>query len=142
MMQTLPLEVLDELASYFLSWAATIAPFDMLSAEQLRMAAASDHAALQAVQALSCKQQSAVLTFATARPVLVQNLCEAITRIKRHKETLRVSSIVQRFFSELPLRLLVFLFGRLLPLLRSTATPGTPLLQAEERRGQYASCTL
>ena len=72
-----------------------------------------------------------MLTFATARPVLVQNLCEAITQNgKRHKETLLASSIVQCFFSELPLRLLVILLGRLLSLLRSTATPGTPLLQA------------
>ena len=111
-----PLEALDELASYLLSWTATIAPFEMLSAEQLRMVAASDHGALQAAQALSRKQQSAVLTFATARPVLVQNLCQAITQNgKRHKETLLVSSIVQRFFSELPLRLLVILLGRLLP---------------------------
>ena len=38
-----------------------------------------------------------------------------------------MSSIVRRFFSELPLRRLVILLGRLLPLLRSTATPGTPL---------------
>ena len=116
-----PPEALDELASYLLSWAATIAPFEMLSAEQLRLAAA----------VLSRKQQGAVLTFATARPVLVQNLCDAITQNgKRHKEALLVSSIVQRFFSELPLRLLVILLGRLLPLLRSTATPGTLLLPA------------
>ena len=58
-------ESLDELASYLLSWAATIAPFEMLSAEQLRMPAASDHGALQAAQALSCKQQGAVFTLAT-----------------------------------------------------------------------------
>ena len=37
-----PPEALDTLASYLLSWAATIAPFDMLTAEQLLMAAASD----------------------------------------------------------------------------------------------------
>ena len=37
---------------------------------------------------------------------------------------------MQRFFTDLPLRLLVILLGRLLPLLRSTATPGTPLIQA------------
>ena len=130
------------------TWAATIAPFEMLSAEQLRMAAASDHGALQAAQALSRKQHSAVLTFATARPVLVQSLCEAITQNgKRHKETLLVSSIVQRFFSELPLRLLVILLGRLLPLLRSTATPALCSFKhsgnlQEERRGEHASCTL
>ena len=86
-----------------------------------------------------------MLTFATARPVLVQNLCEAIIQNgKRHKEALLVSGIVQRFFSELPLRLLVILLGTLLLLLRSTATPGTPLLQAfgKPARSQHASCTL
>ena len=124
-----PPEALDELASYLLSWVATIDPFEMLSAKQLRLAAASDHGALQAAQALSRKQQGVALTFASARPVLIQNLCDAITETgKRHKEALLVSSIVQRFFIDL--RLLVILLGRLLPLLRSTATPGTPLLQA------------
>ena len=106
------------------------ASLEMLSAEQLRLAAASDHGALQAAQTLSRKQQSVAL-IASTRPVLVQNLCDAITQTgKRHKEALLSSSIVQRFFSELPLRLLVILLGGLLPLLRSTATPGTPLLQA------------
>ena len=41
-----PPEALDTLASYLLSWAATIAPFDMLTAEQLLMAAASDDGGL------------------------------------------------------------------------------------------------
>ena len=133
-----PPEALDELASYLLSWAATVAPFEMLSAEQLRLAAASDQEALQAAQALSRKQLKDALTFPTARPVLVQNLGDAITRTgKSHKEALLVNSIVQRFFSELPLRRLVILLGRLLPLLRSTATPGTPLLQAS---GKTAGC--
>ena len=122
-----PLEALDELVSYLL---ATVTPFEMLSAEQLRLAAASNQDALQAAQALFRKQQKETLTFTTARPALVQILCDAITRTgKRHKEALLVSSIVRRFFSELPLRRLVILLGRLLPLLRS-ATPGTPLLQA------------
>ena len=75
-----PPEALDELASYLLSLAATVAPFEMLSAEQLRLAAASDQEALQAAQALSCKQLKDALTFTTARPFLVQNLCDAITR--------------------------------------------------------------
>ena len=52
-----PPEALDELASYLLSWAATIAPFEMLSAEQLRLAAATDQGALEAAQALSRKQR-------------------------------------------------------------------------------------
>ena len=37
---------------------------------------------------------------------------------------------MQRFLLDLPLRLLVLLLGRLLPLLRSTATTGAPLLEA------------
>ena len=61
-----PPEALDELASYLLSWAATIAPFEMLSAEQLRLAAASDQGALQAAQSLSRKQRGAELTLSSA----------------------------------------------------------------------------
>ena len=71
------------------------------------------------------------LTFATARQVLAQNVCRAITRaVKQAKEGLLISSIVQRFLFDLPLRLLVLLLGRLLPLLRSTATTGAPMLEA------------
>ena len=126
-----PPEALDTLASYLLSWAATIALFDMLTAEQLLMAAASDDGALQAARILSRKQRGGGLTFATARQVLVQNVCRAITRaVKQAKEGLLISSIVQRFLLDLPLRLLVLLLGRLLPLLRSTATTGAPLLEA------------
>ena len=126
-----PPEALDTLASYLLSWAATIAPFDMLTAEQLLMAAASDDGALQAARILSRKQRGGDLTFATARQVLVQNVCRAITRaVKQAKEGLLISSIVQRFLLDLPLRLLVLLLGRLLPLLRSTATTGAPMLEA------------
>ena len=77
-----PPEALDTWASYLLSWAATIAPFDMLTAEQLLMAAASDDGALQAARILSRKQRGGDLTFATARQVLVQNVCRAITRAK------------------------------------------------------------
>ena len=141
-------EALDELASYLLSWVATVTPFEMLSAKQLRLAAASNQEALQTAQTLFCKQQKDALTFTTARPVLVQNLCDAITRTgKRHKEALLVNSIVRHFFSELPLRRLVILLERLLPLLQSTATPGTPLLQASRKTAgsktdQSASCTL
>ena len=132
-----PPEALDTLASYLLSWAATIAPFDMLTAEQLLMAAASDDGALQAARILSRKQ----LTFATARQVLVQNVCRAITRaVKQAKEGLLISSIVQRFLLDLPLRLLVLLLGRLLPLLRSTATTGAPMLEASGKTsGKRAS---
>ena len=126
-----PPEALDTLASYLLSWAATIAPFQMLTAEQLLLAASSDDGALQAARALSLKQRGGDLTFATARHVLVQNLCRAITRaVKQAKEGPLISSIVQRFLLDLPLRLLVLLLGRLLPLLRSTATTGAPLLEA------------
>ena len=126
-----PPEALDTLASYLLSWAATVAPFDMLTAEQLLMAAASDEGALQAARILSRKQRGGDLTAATARQVLVQNVCRAITRaVQQAKEGLLISSIVQRFLLDLPIRLLVLLLGRLLPLLRSTATTGAPLLEA------------
>ena len=91
-----PPEALDTLASYLLSWAATIAPFDMLTAEQLLMAAASNDGALQAARILSRKQRGGDLTFATARQVLVQNVCRAITRVvKQAKEGLLISSIGQ-----------------------------------------------
>ena len=135
-----PPEALDTLASYLLSWAATIAPFDMLTAEQLLMAAASDDGALQAARILSRKQRRGDLTFATARQVLVQNVCRAISRaVKQAKEGLLISSIVQRFLLDLPLRLLVLLLGRLLPLLRSTATTGAPMLEASGKTsGQRA----
>ena len=114
MMQTFPLQKRLMSQPHIFFHRRLPLPFEMLSADQLRMAA-SDHEALQAAH--------------TARPVLVQNLCKAITQNgKRHKEPLLVSSVVQRFFSELPLRLLVILLGRLLPLLRSTATLDTPLL--------------
>ena len=82
-----PLEALDTLASYLLSWAATIASFDMLTAEQLLMAAASDDGALQAARILSRKQHGGNLTFATARQVLVQNVCRAITRAVKQRGT-------------------------------------------------------
>ena len=65
-----PPEALDELVSYLLSWAATVAPFEMLSAEQLRLAAASNQDALQAAQALFRKQQKETLTFTTARALV------------------------------------------------------------------------
>ena len=134
-----PLEALDILTSYLLSWAATVAPFDMLTAEQLLMAAASDEGALQAA-CLSRKQRGGDLTAATARQVLVQNVCRAITRaVQQAKEGLLISSIVQRFLLDLPLRLLVLLLGRLLLLLRSTATTGAPLLEASGKTsGKWA----
>ena len=136
-----PPEALDTLASYLLSWAATIAPFHMLTAEQLLMAAASDDGALQAARILSRKQRGGDLTFATARQVLVQNVCRAITRaVKQAKEGQLISSIVQRFLLDLPLRLLVLLLGRLLPLLRSTATTAAP--QCWRRRAKQVASEL
>ena len=134
-----PPEALDTLASYLLSWAATVALFDMLTAEQLPMAAASDEGAVQGI--LSRKQRGGDLTAATARQVLVQNVCRAITRaVQQAKEGLLISSIVQRFLLDLPLRLLVLLLG--IPLLRSTATTRAPLLEASGKTsGKRASCT-
>ena len=119
-----PPEALDTLASYLLSWAATIAPFDMLTAEQLLMVPSKRPA--------SSRASSVAVTLPLPRHA--KSSCRtsrAITRaVKQAKEGLLISSIVQRFLLDLPLRLLVLLFGRLLPLLRSTATTGAPLLEA------------
>ena len=57
------------------------------------------------------------------------------------------SSIVQRFLLDLPLRLLVLLLGRLLSLLRSTATTEAPMLKTSDKTSSSelalpASCTL
>ena len=62
----------------------------------------SDDGALQAARILSRKQCGGDLTFATARQVLVHNVCRAITRaVKQAKEGLLISSIVQRFLLDL-----------------------------------------
>ena len=62
----------------------------------------------------------------------------SLGRSSKPKEGLLISSIVQRFLRDLALRLLVLLLGRLLPLLRSTATTGAPLLEAGKTSGKRA----
>ena len=64
----------------------------------------------------------------------------ATQAVQQAKEGLLISSIVQRFLLDLPLRLLVLLLGRLLPLLRSTATTGTLLLEASGKTSGKRTC--
>ena len=66
----------------------------------------------------------------TARTALLDGLCHSLTRRARQANGAHlVSSVFRRLLATMPLRLLVILLGRLLPLLQSTAVPA-PLLQA------------
>ena len=134
-----PLESLDELASYLLSWAATIAPFTTLSADQLRKAATSDRGALEAASTLLRRPPDGQLNADECCHTLIDNLCVAITTSRQHsKEAQVVTNIVRRFLGGLHLRQLVILLGRILPLLRSQATPGTTVIQASGRAAARA----
>ena len=134
-----PLESLDELASYLLSWAATIAPFTTLSADQLRKAATSDRGALEAASTLLKRAPDCQLSAEECCHTLIDNLCVAITTSRRHsKEAQVITNIVRRFLGGLHLRQLVILLGRILPLLRSQATPGTTVIQASGRAAARA----
>ena len=134
-----PLESLDELASYLLSWAATIAPFTTLSADQLRKAATSDRGALEAASTLLRRPPDCQLNAEECCHTLIDNLCVAITTSRRHsKEAQVITNIVRRFLGGLHLRQLVILLGRILPLLRSQATPGTTVIQASGRAAARA----
>ena len=134
-----PLESLDELASYLLSWAATIAPFTTLSADQLRKAATSDRGALEAASTLLRRPPDSQLNAEECCHTLIDNLCVAITTSRRHsKEAQVITNIVRRFLGGLHLRQLVILLGRILPLLRSQATPGTTVIQASGRAAARA----
>ena len=73
------------------------------------------------------------------RHTLIDNLCVAITTSRRHsKEAQVITNIVRRFLGGLHLRQLVILLGRILPLLRSQATPGTSVIQASGRAAARA----
>ena len=105
-------------------------PLKLLTAEQLRRAAASDDDAHRAAELLLDRR----LPADTARTALLEGLCSSLTRRARHTNGAHlVSSVVLRLLATMPLRLLVILLGRLLPLLQSTAVPGVPLLQASGR---------
>ena len=124
---------------YLLSWAATIAPFTTLSADQLRKAATSDRGALEAAYTLLRRPPDSQLTAEVCCHTLIDNLCVAITTSRRHsKEAQVITNIVRRFLGGLHLRQLVILLGRILPLLRSQATPGTTVIQASGRAAARA----
>ena len=67
-----PPDALEELTAYPLLWAASAMPIKLLTAEQLRRAAASDDGAHRAVHA------------DTARTALLEGLCSSLTRRARH----------------------------------------------------------
>ena len=81
-----PPESLDEPASYLLSWAATIAPFTTLSADQLRKAATSDQGALDAAYTLLRHPPDSKFNAEVCRHTLIDNLCVAITTSRRHSK--------------------------------------------------------
>ena len=125
-----PPDALEELTAYLLSWAASAVPFQPLTAEHPKRAAASDTGAHRAAELLLERR----LEPGTACPALLEGLCDSLTRRARHPAGAHlVSSVFLRLLATMPLRLLVILLGRLLPLLQSTAVPGVPLLQASGR---------
>ena len=95
------------------------------SADQLRKAATSDRGALEAASTLLRRPPDCQLNAEECCHTLIDNLCVAITTSRRHsKEAQVITNIVRRFLGGLHLRQLVILLGRILPLLRSQATPG------------------
>ena len=133
-----PPEALEELTAYLLSWAASAIPFQALTADQLRRAAASDEGAHRVAELLLQRRLAAD----TARAALLKGLCRSLTRRAHHASGANlVSSVFLRLLSTIPLRLLVIL---LLPLLQSTAVPGVPLLQASGKSasGKPAAASL
>ena len=105
------------------TWAAAAAPFQPLTAEQLRRAAASDEGAHRVADLLLQRW----LPAETARAPFSQ-VCAKASRdvLATPVAPTFVSSVFVRLLSAMPLRLLVILLGRLLPLLQSTAVPGVP----------------
>ena len=112
-----PPDALEQLTAYLLTWAASAVAFQPLTADQRRRAAASDQGAARVAELLFQQR----LPAETARAALLEGLCSSLTQRARH------SSVFLCFLSTMPLRLLVILLGRLLPLLQSTAVPGVPL---------------
>ena len=136
-----PPDALEKLTAYLLSWAASAMPFKPLTADQLRRAAASDDGAHRVAELLLERR----LPADTARTALLEGLCSSLTRRARHANGAHlVSSVFLRLLSTMPLRLLVILLGRLLPLLQSTAVPGVPLLHASRKSasGKPAAASL
>ena len=136
-----PPDALEELTAYLLSWAASAVPFQPLTADQLRRAAASDEGAHRVAELLLQRR----LPDETARVALLEGFCSSLTRRARHTNSVKlVSRVFLRLLSTMPLRLLVILLGRLLPLLQSTAVPGVPLVQASGKSasGKPAAASL
>ena len=80
-----------------------------------------------------------------ARDVLLSSLCDTLTTSGwRAQEGQLVSRILNSLLSGMPLRLLVGLLGRFLPLLQSTAIEGAPPLKAADRNAtrNHASAQL
>ena len=122
-----PPDALEELTAYLLSWAASAAPFQPLSAFELQRAAASDEGAHRVAELLLQR----ALPADTARGALLEGFCSSLTRRARPASGAQlVSKVFRRLLAAMPLRLLVIMLGRLLPLLQSTAVPGVPLVQA------------
>ena len=104
-----------------------------------RKAATSDRGALEAASTLLRRPPDGQLNADECCHTLIDNLCEAITTSRRHsKEAQVITNIVRRFLGGLHLRQLVILLGRILPLLRSQATPGTTVIQASGRAAARA----
>ena len=107
-------------------------PFQLLAAKQLQAAAATDEGAVFAAELLLQSQ----LTRDQARDALLEGLCRNLTRKSRHANGARlIGHVFRRLLASMPMRLVVILLGRLLPLLQSTAVPGVPLLQSAGRSG-------
>ena len=96
---------------------------------QLKLAAASDDGAHRAAELLLDSR----LQVDTARTALLDGLCSLTRRARQTDGAHLVSSVFRRLLATMPLRQLVILLGRLLPLLQSTAVPGVPLLQTSGR---------
>ena len=74
-----PPDALEELTAYLLSWAASAAPFQPLTAAQLQRAAASDEGAHRVAKLLLQRG----LPADTARVALLEGLCSSLTRRAR-----------------------------------------------------------
>ena len=98
------------LTAYLLSCTASAVPFQPLTADQLRRAAASDEGAHRVAELLLQRR----LPADTARVALLEGFCSSLTRRARHTTSANlVSSVFLRLLSTMPLRLLVILLGRL-----------------------------
>ena len=123
------LDALEELTAYLLSWAASAMPLKRLTAKQLKRAA-SDDGAHRAAELLLDRGLQAD----TARTALLDGLCSSPARRARHANGAHlVSRVFLRLLATMPLRLLVILLGRLLPLLQSPLSLACHCKHLEDR---------